>query len=70
MEIENRDVGIGPLDLLAAVGDVLGDQMPRGEIFLGIGQCRGDVGLAIVGDAREIRLIADFVVEVVKILQL
>ena len=70
MEVEDRDGGIGPVDLGFLVGDVLSDQMLVGQCFLGVDDDRGDPCLPLEGDAAEVGLVADLEVEVVKGVQL
>ena len=70
VEVEDRDCGIGPLDLGFVIGDVLSDQMFMGERFLGVGDDAGNQRLPLEGDAGEVGLVADLEVDVVKGVQL
>ena len=69
MKVENRHGGVGGLHLLPAVGDVQRDQMPVGQLGLGLNDRVHDPVLPLQSNASEVRFVTHLEIEVVELVQ-
>src|SRR6476619_5022714 len=70
MKVEDRDRGIRVLHLRFVVGDVLRDEVLHAELFLRVHDHVRNVVLPIEGNAAEVGLVANLVIDIIELVQL